>query len=160
MSKSTRILEAIREHLENRSLKRVFFDEKSNIFSFVMNLPGPLAFIDYIIMVHEESFSVLAVCPLEAKDPALRPVMSEFLNRANYNLRNGNFEFDFSDGEVRYKCFVDCEDLVPSQKMIQNSISIPLAMYRRYGPGIVNILYTGMSAEQAVRECEENNASS
>lgn len=44
---------------------------------------------------------------------------------------------DFCDGELRYKSFVDCDDQLPSQAVIRNSIGCPISMMKRYAPGIL-----------------------
>ena len=46
-----------------------------------------------------------------ARPEEMRVPMAEFLTRANYGLRIGNFEMDFEDGEVRYKSSVDFEGI-------------------------------------------------
>ena len=41
--------------------------------------------------------------------PELRPVVAEFLCRANFGLVLGNFEFEYATGGVGYKTSVDVE---------------------------------------------------
>ena len=80
--------------------------------------------------------------------------MAEFLCRANYGLANGNFELDFRDGEIRYKCFVNCDETVPGKETIKDSIYVPARMFTRYSEGILAVLFNMKSAEQAVKDCE------
>lgn len=64
---------------------------------------------------------------MESKVPAnKRQTVAEYLTRANYGLVLGNFEMDFSDGEVRYKTSIDVEggQLVP--QMVR-SVVIPMS---------------------------------
>lgn len=82
--------------------------------------------------------------------------MAEFVCRANYGLKNGNFEFDMREGEIRFKCFVDCEGIAPTVEIIRNSIHCPAAMFEQYGDGIVGILFGNMSAKDAVSKCESS----
>lgn len=155
---STEIAQAIKEHLEEREMKLVAFDEDRGSFGFVMHLPGQISFIHYIIKVHKDDYTVVAVCPVcpATNDSAALAAMAEFVCRANYGLKNGNFEMDFRDGELRYKCFVDCDEQIPSQSIVRDSIGVPAAMMKRYAPGIINVLYKGVDAETAVEECEQN----
>ena len=81
--------------------------------------------------------------------------MAEFVCRANYGLVNGNFELDMRDGEIRFKCFVDCEGITPTSEMVRNSIHCPAAMFKRYGAGIVDIIFGKSSALGAVEKCEK-----
>lgn len=154
---STEIAQAIKEHLEEREMKLVAFDENDGSFGFVMHLPGQISFVHYIIKVHENDFTVVAICPVcpATSDSAVLTAMAEFVCRANYGLKNGNFEMDFRDGELRYKCFVDCDEQIPSQNVVRDSIGVPAAMMKRYASGIINVLYKGMDAESAVAKCEQ-----
>ena len=127
-----------------------------------MNLPGEICFVHCIIEVHDNGYIVMAKFPVRpsAGDSAEIAALAEFICRANYGLKNGNFELDFRDGEVRYKCFVDCSEQIPSQGIVRNSIAIPASMMARYSPGIINVLYKGMDAENAVKKCEFGTADS
>lgn len=82
--------------------------------------------------------------------------MAEFVCRANYGLRDGNFEMDFNDGELRYKCYVNCADRLPSVEAVEKSITCPAAMFSRYSDGIVQILFSDISPADAVARCEED----
>ena len=82
--------------------------------------------------------------------------MAEFLCRANYGLQNGCFELDFRDGEIRYKSFIDCDDMMPSFEVIQNSIYCTAGMFQRYAPGIVDIIFSGCTAKAAIEKCEKS----
>jgi hypothetical protein len=83
-----------------------------------------------------------------------RQAIAEFITRANYGLRIGNFEMDFSDGEVRYKTSIDVEGGKLSEKMWKNMVYLNLLMMDKYLPGIMSVVYAGSSPEQAITEVE------
>ncbi|HST05674.1 MAG TPA: YbjN domain-containing protein [Chloroflexia bacterium] len=60
--------------------------------------------------VDEEKQLVLfySYCPIKAPEEK-RPILADFLTRANYGLYVGNFEMDYNDGEIRYKTSLDVE---------------------------------------------------
>lgn len=88
---------------------------------------------------------------LSAKAPdARRAVMSEFLTRVNCGLVLGNFEMDFSDGEIRYRTSAPLEGEEPSQGFFHTMVYTNLLMTDRYFPAIMSVIYAGMSAEQAI----------
>ena len=66
--------------------------------------------------------------------------VSEYLHRANYGLQNGNFEMDYRDGEVRYKVYIIFEDVDISIRMIKKSILIGMAMFIKYGEGLLRMM--------------------
>lgn len=136
------------------------FHEQRGIFKFGLRLSGKIKRLQYTIYVREEEFVVYALSPFGAdeEDPKMMAAMAEFVCRANYGLKNGNFECDMRDGEIRFKCFVDCADVEPSPQMIRNSIYCPAAMFERYGEGIMGIIFGIMNAEEATEKCEKSSA--
>ena len=56
----------------------------------------------------QQQFAFYSICPIDIPKYK-RFAISEFLTRANYGMTIGNFELDFTDGEVRYKTSIDVE---------------------------------------------------
>jgi hypothetical protein len=84
---------------------------------------------------------------------------SEFINRANYGLNLGNFEIDFSDGEIRYKTSIKMADGELTYKMIGQLIWGNLNTVDQYAPGIMSIIYSDISAEDAIYRIENSEDS-
>lgn len=79
------------------------------------------------MIVHQGDYVVYAVSPIKVdpKDSLMLQKMSEYICRANYGLNCGNFELDYNDGEIRYKCYVSCEgDAVPTVEIIRESFFV------------------------------------
>ena len=51
---------------------------------------------------------------------------------------------------------MNCHGILPTVQMIGESIACPSQMFRFYGNGILQILFQGMSAEDAVELCENS----
>ncbi len=134
------------------------FDENRGIFEFGLRIRSKIQTIDYLVNVKDDEIVFYGICPIGADqdDAEMMAQIAEFLCRANYGLRNGCFEFDFRDGEIRYKSFVDCDGVLPSTKVVKNSIYCIDAMYKRYVPGIVDIIFAGCSAKDAITKCEKS----
>lgn len=134
------------------------FDEDTGVFDFGLRVKSKIQKINYIVDVHEDEIIVYGMCPIGADhtDSNMMAQMAEFLCRANYGLKNGCFELDFRDGEVRFKSFIDCEDVMPSTEVIKNSIYCTAAMFKRYAPGIVDIIFSGCTAKEAIAKCEKS----
>lgn len=133
------------------------FDENIGIFRFGLRLKGKIKSIDYAVDVKDDSYIVYAISPLgaDSEDTKMMSNMAEFICRANYGLKNGNFEMDMRDGEIRFKCYVDCDEIVPSLEMVKNSIHCSAAMFEHYGDGIVDVIFGNMSAKEAIEKCEK-----
>lgn len=153
---SAEIANAIKSYLKEDDW-HFSFDEETGLFKFGLSLPSKIKKINYIVDVKEDQYIVYAIAPIGAdeEDKKMMASMAEFVCRANYGLVNGNFEFDMRDGEIRFKCFVDCEGITPTSEMVRNSIHCPAAMFKRYGAGIVDIIFGKSSAQEAVEKCEK-----
>ena len=134
------------------------FDDNRGVFQFGLSLRGKIKSLRYILYVKKDDYIVYAISPLgaDAEDEKMMAVTAEFICRADYGLKNGNFELDMRDGEIRYKCFVDCEGIIPTADMIRNSIHCPAAMFEQYAEGIVGILFGNMTAKEAVGKGEKS----
>ena len=133
------------------------FDEESGLFEYGLSLRSKIKKISYIVDVKESNYIVYAIAPIGAdeEDKKMIANMAEFVCRANYGLKMGNFELDMIDGEIRFKCFVDCDGITPTEDMVRHSIHCPAAMFKRYGAGIVDIIYGNATAKEAVEKCEK-----
>jgi hypothetical protein len=105
------------------------------------------------IMVEIEQFLFYAIAPVKAPE-ATRPAVAEFITRANYGMRIGNFEMDFSDGEVRYKSSLDFEQEVLTPQLIKNAIYPAVQTMDRYLPGLMRVIYGDQPPIEAIAEIE------
>jgi len=104
----------------------------------------------------DDSYTVNSYIALNADEDS-RQRVAEYITRANYGLRFGNFEMDYTDGETRFRMTVDCEDRDSlSDGMIMSSIILPMRMYERYGDGLVAVMYGFLTPEAAIVEAEKD----
>ena len=105
--------------------------------------------------VREEYDQVLFYVMLPNRiEEAMRPQIAEFITRANYGLRIGNFEMDYSDGEVRYKTSLDYEGETLTHGYLKNMIYPAIRTMDQYYPGIMAVLYGGKSVVDAIEAVE------
>lgn len=110
------------QFLTNSASKRSFksYDDDGRIQTDIkLNCKFRKADID--IIINENSFLVYLILPMTA-DKEVQKEMTEFLTWVNYDLESCNFEMDFSDGEIRCKCFCNCAGTVPTNQQISNCI--------------------------------------
>ncbi len=100
-----------------------------------------------------EQFVFYSIAPVKAPAEKQAAVV-EFLTRANYGMIIGNFEFDYSDGEVRYKTALDVEGGDATFPMLRNLIYINVRTMDRYLPGLMKVIYTDIAPADAIREIE------
>ncbi len=92
-------------------------------------------------------------CPVKVPENK-RPLVGDFLTRANYGLLIGNFEMDYNDGEVRYKTSIDVEGDKLSVALVKRLVYDNLAVMDRYLPGVLSVIYGGASPTEAIAQVE------
>lgn len=91
-------------------------------------------------------------------DEATRMMAMEFITRANYGTRIGNFELDADDGEIRYKVYVSTRDAESlNRELVEEAIYIVVSMLNRYGDGLMKVLMGfADSAKDEIAAIENN----
>jgi hypothetical protein len=84
--------------------------------------------------------------------PKKRQNIAEYLTRANFELTCGNFEMNFSDGEVRYRTSINIEDGNLTNDMIAQLLYGNIESMDRYYPGIMSIVNSEISPEDALHQ--------
>ena len=100
-----------------------------------------------------EQFVFYVLAPVKAPE-ALRPAVAEFITRANYGLRIGNFELDYLDGELRYKSSLDFEGVALTPVLINSAIYPAVQTMDRYLPGLMEVIYGDRPPAAAVAAIE------
>jgi hypothetical protein len=89
-----------------------------------------------------------SVAPVRAPE-VLRPAVAEYLTRANWGLIMGNFEFDYSDGEVRFKTSIQLNGTPLTASLLHPLVYNNVAAMGQYLPGlrgVINLTQTPLSA--------------
>lgn len=84
----------------------------------------------------EHQIAVYGVLPFTVEDDQ-RLAAAELVTRINHGLVIGNFELDFSDGEVRYKTSLDFEGEALSEKLLIQLVRANLAIVDAYLPAFI-----------------------
>ncbi|MCL1889815.1 MAG: YbjN domain-containing protein [Desulfovibrionaceae bacterium] len=154
MATASQILGWIQRILEQQDLRYELVEDKQLIksqFPLDCKLKNFTAFFN----CRDDSYTVNSYIALGA-DEGCRLKVAEYITRANYGLKFGNFEMDFNDGEIRYRMTVSCEDRTDlSESLVMGSIIIPMRMYERYGDGLIAVMYGIKSPEDAINEAEK-----
>ena len=102
----------------------------------------------------QEQLVFYSSCPVKVPEEK-RHAVAEFLTRANWGMVIGNFELDYSDGEVRYKTSLSVKDGEPlTRGLIKHAVYANVLTMDQYLPGIMGILYGDMSPADAIAKVE------
>lgn len=105
------------------------------------------------VKVDLQQYVFYAISPIKVPEE-LRMAVAEFITRANYGLRIGNFELDYNDGEVRYKSSLDFEDTELNDELIRHATYAAVQTMDHYLPGLMRVIYGGATPYEAIREIE------
>ncbi len=105
------------------------------------------------VIVEYNLFLFYAIAPFKVPEDA-RMAAAEFITRANYGMRIGNFELDFRDGEVRYKSSLDFEGAILTPELIKQAIYPAVLTIDRYMPGLMGVVHGGKDPVEAIVEIE------
>jgi hypothetical protein len=154
-SASTRAFEAVVRYFEQDGWKFTCHDDRQLL---TMGLVGKNGRYQCLVRVRNEHpvVSVLSIAGLRVPEDKLAS-MAEFLTRANYGLCLGNFEMDYSDGEVRYKTSLNIRDGELTTEMIKVLVHVNFGTMDRYFPGMMVVLSGSGSPESAVARVEETS---
>ncbi|MCX8107723.1 MAG: YbjN domain-containing protein [Verrucomicrobiae bacterium] len=111
------------------------------------------------LMIHappnEPFMSIMVILPI-AMPPDRRAAVGELLHRVNYDLRVGNFEFSYDDGEVRFHLSV----LLPNKnynlsgKAILHWLAVAVHSLDGFCPTIVRVARSKISPAHAHEQSE------
>ena len=104
----------------------------------------------------EQQFILYSVMPSNVPEEK-RQDIAEFTTRANYNLVVGNFEMDYSDGEIRYKTAINLTNIEPTHALFHGLVIPNVYTTDRFFPGIMAVLYAGVSPEDAVMQIRNSS---
>ncbi len=101
----------------------------------------------------QEQFVFYSIFPVRAPENKLADI-AEFITRANYGMIIGNFELDYSDGEIRYKTSVDVEEIEISEPLVRHLVYANVLTIDKYFPGLMRVIYAGIAPSDAINEVE------
>ena len=141
MAYSSAIVDTLRETFSSSGILASFEDKNDiGVFSIRMKLRCRMQSAQMLVIVREDNYSTLTTLPLAA-DTDHRLAMAEYLTRANFNLRNGNFELNMNDGEIRFKTYVHVGAAVPDISAARQAVLLPFLVIERFGDGIIDVLF-------------------
>lgn len=147
------LAQALKAHFKEHDIH--FEEVEGEPTHLLFGFAGDHAEYRCVIRTYSESGLVIcySVCPLSAPE-AKHDAIARFLTLANYGMQFGNFEMDFGDGEIRYKTSLWLGETPLTEEMIQPMIGVNFTAIDRYMPGIVAVIASEISPEQAIKQVE------
>lgn len=154
MSHLNRIKNAIETYLKKDKWDYML-DRENNIIFCGVNLINRLQECKIIIDIHNDKYIVYGFININC-DEMHKDEMVKFIAMINYGLILGNFEMNYSDGEIRYKIATSCNNSIPSTNVIEESIEIPALMFHKFGDSILDVMFGIKNAQEAFDDVNMN----
>ena len=147
------LIQVVRKYMEGDDWKYKF-DEEKQVIKAGVSLDCKLKRADLYVVFNNNGFTTYGVSPLNADEDSMSEV-ARYLHGANYGLRNGNFELDYRDGEVRFKVYVNTKGMtsVPDD-VLEDALYVPFAMLKKYGNGLAAVAMGFSTAKEALATAE------
>ena len=141
MAYSSSISDALRDLLAASGIQAAFEERSGHgIFTIRMKLRRRMQSAQMIVLVRDDNFSTITTLPLSA-DVDHRLAVAEYLTRVNWGMRNGNFELNMEDGEIRFKSYVHVGAGSLDASAARLGVMLPFLMIDRYGDGLLEVLF-------------------
>lgn len=147
----------INDTLAKLSLKFERFDEADrSIFQLGMTLDNGKS--DCIIDVNEKTDKILIYFYLPSTFPEnKRHLAAEYITRVNFDLLIGNFDLDYNDGEVRYRCSYVFDNYADSHEELTflRYFIASCKKMDKHLPGFMSLIYSDITPKDAVMYVEK-----
>lgn len=123
--------------------------------AFTSRVEDPLCPRNYYFQIKIELEQFLFyIAPTLTLMPDMLPAVAEFIARANYGMRIGNFDLDYAHAKVVFRSSINFKGVPLVEQLIDNAISPALAAYDEFFPGLVEVIAGIETPERAIRLIE------
>lgn len=118
------------DHCESAEIK---FRAEPDVKGLFFSMRGEMAIYDVALLItHEdEVFQIYITIPIATTDEKFRPLVAEFVTRANHRIVIGHFDFDIDEGKLRITWDIHSVREVWTTRLLVASLPRP------WGPQIV-----------------------
>lgn len=135
------------------------YDENKNSIVFEISIKDAKTKFRSFILEFDEVFQSnigMYISEYESLSQDKINKISEYIHRANLGMIRGNFEYDIDKGIIGFKHYFE-KSSVADKKYAMYNILLPIAMYLKYMPKILEIINTSKTPKELIEEVEEDN---
>ena len=147
---SSELVESIKGLLGGRNWEYTF-DVNHGIFQIRSGLDSSVQSCTVYIHLRSDGISSIGKISIDVME-ARQSAIAEFITRINYKLKDGSFQMDYSDGEVRFKMYMNCGETIPSADSLERLFVIPFIMWEKYGNAFLSVLFANVEPRIALSQ--------
>ena len=131
-------MKVIRELLDGDGI--TYSEMRLNTVHFVdEGGPSRMKSCEVFCRAEKDLIQIYAYCPIRGEEECMGKLL-EYVARANYDLRVGNFEYDVRDGELRYRSTLYTgEEETATPEQLRGVISAAVSTLHTYVDGFVRL---------------------
>ena len=136
-------------HCESVGIK---FRAQPDLKGLFFSMRGDLAIYDVALLItHEdEVFQIYLTIPIATTDEKFRPLVSEFVTRANHRIVIGHFDYDIDEGKLRYHVGHPFGERGLDDETVGRLFSTAMGTADRYFPALMRTLVGGETPADAI----------
>ena len=155
---STRVFNTLKRYMEDDDwYPKVFDDAPFTVTCLFAGEHGRTHV--YVRVLEEAEFLRLVVHAPFTVPQNRRHAVARFITRANYGLNLGAFQLDLDDGELSYRSALDFEGLEVGEQVLRSTLVQAVLTMDDYLPGLMAVIYGGVTPEEAILIVESDDDS-
>lgn len=138
------------------------YEVDDGVFLFSEGSKHKFESIYWQIFTKEHSADVYAIVPIDTEEECFDQTL-EFISRASYGMPDGDFEFDFSDGEVRFHVHRELKHIQEDdlKSVMLDAFLTANLTYKRYSKDLIKVMLLPQpksSIKSLVEKCETEDS--
>jgi hypothetical protein len=130
------------DHCESADIK---FRAEPDVKGLFFSMRGEMAIYDVALLIThgDEVFQIYITIPIATTDEKFRPLVAEFVTRANHRIVIGHFDFDIDEGKLRYHIGHPFGERGLDEDTVGRLFSTAMGTADRYFPALMRTLVGG-----------------
>jgi hypothetical protein len=137
------------DHCESAGLR---FRQDPEAKALFFSIRGNLAIYDVALFIShgDEVLQIYVTIPIATNEEQLRPLVAEFVTRANHRIVIGHFDYDMDEGKLRYHIGHPFGERGLDEDAVGRLFSTAMGTVDRYFPALMRTLVGGETPSDAV----------
>jgi hypothetical protein len=128
------------------------FRAEPDVKGVFFSMRGQMAIYDVALLVtHDDQvFQIYITIPIATTEERLRPLVAEFVTRANHRIVVGHFDFDMDEGRLRYHIGHPFGEKGLDEETVGRLFATAMETADRYFPALMRALVGGETPADAI----------
>lgn len=128
------------------------FRAEPDVKGLFFSMRGEMAIYDVALLIthDDEIYQIYITLPIATTDEKFRPLVTEFVTRANHQIVIGHFDFDVDEGKLRYHIGHPFGEKGLDEDTVGRLFATAISTADRYFPALIKTLVGGETPADAI----------